>query len=185
MSGYELGRPTRRCAVSGRELSVGEPYVAALVDQDGSVRPLRMDFSLAAWSAEPRPIAEDRLIGSWKTTVHAHGDRPKPILDDETMLELFEATADDPRRAGLRLVLALMLVRRRVLAHEGNRGTSMLVRVRGTPRADASSLIEVPDPGLDESTLTEVIIEIEAMAGGEAAQPEVIVPPSAPQGAGA
>lgn len=185
MNGYELGRPTRRCAASGRELAVGESYVAALVDQDGAARPARLDFSLQAWSAEPRPISEDRLIGSWKTTVHAHGERPKPILDDETMLELFEATADDPRRAGLRLVLALMLVRRRVLAHEGNRGSSMLVRVRGTPRADAASLIEVPDPGLDESTLTEVIIEIEAMAGGDAEPPEVVTPPAAPQGAGA
>ena len=195
MSGYELGRPTRRCASTGRELAVGEAYIAVLVDQDNSPRPARLDYSTQAWTEGAggrRPISDDRLIGSWKTVVHAAGDKPKPILDDETMLELFEATAGDKRRAGLRLVLALMLIRRRVLAHEGNRGSAMLVRIRGNPRANGAEIIEVPDPGLDESTLAEVILEMESLAGGEAAppeaspadpaaEPEVVVQPS-PQG---
>jgi hypothetical protein len=164
-SNYELGRPTRRCHVTGRELRVGDAYVAALLDQDASAKPLRLDFSLEAWNAEPKPIDHDRLIGSWRTHVHAAGEKPKPILDDETMLELFEATGDDEKRAGLRLVLALMLIRKRILAHEGNRGTSMLVRHRGTPREQAN-MIEVKDPGLDESTIGEVIMEIEGLASG-------------------
>ncbi|MGH7133029.1 MAG: hypothetical protein ACREJO_13900 [Phycisphaerales bacterium] len=188
MSGYELGRPTRRCASTGRELAVGEAYIAVLVDHDGSPKPARLDYSVQAWTEGRRPVSDDRLIGSWKTVVHAAGDKPKPILDDETMLELFDATAGDKRRAGLRLVLALMLIRRRVLAHEGNRGSAMLVRIRGTPRANGAEIIEVPDPGLDESTLAEVIMEMESLAGGEPATPDaaptehdVVVQPS-PQG---
>jgi len=59
-------------------------------------------------------------------------------------------------------------MRRRLLVLESNRPGVMLVRPRGVPRPpEGPPLIEVIDPGVDESTIISVIAELE----GDDAEP--------------
>ncbi len=188
---YPIGRPQRTCAATGRELVAGEQTVATLVENPQTNLIERRDFSAEAWNATPGPVPARQLLASWKVTVPATDEKPRPILDDDAMLDLFEqlgtsaetpvAESDSarpsPARAALRLVLALMMIRRRLLSHESNRGTTLLVRPRGVPRPQAGGppLIEVADPGLDTTMINDVLSELESLGVADA--------PAAPAGA--
>jgi hypothetical protein len=170
-SAYPTGSPTRRCAATGRTLEVGEHCVSALVegpDDEGKPRLRRADFAADAWNNGARPASPARVVGSWRTTIHAATTKPKPILDDEAMLDLLgQVEGGEPRRDAMRYVLALMLVRRRRLAPDPSAATpagTLRLRARGS-EADRALIIEVKEPTLDEATLGEVIAELEAMTG--------------------
>ena len=127
----------------------------------------RVDFSLPAWQGGARPVSPARLIGSWRATVHAAGERVKPVLDDQAMLDLLEQIEPgETRRDGLPYVLALMLVRRRLLVAEPSRGETLVLRRRGEA-AEIAVRVEVKDPGLDEASLTNLIAELEQLAGND------------------
>lgn len=176
-STYTIGRSTGRCAATGRDFAPGERFVAALCERAGEEPLVRVDFALDAWSAGARPAPPLRMLGSWRTSLH-HASGPArsgPLLDDEGLLDLLRGMAgddsaeSDPRRAAIRFVLALMLVRRKLLIPEpgGHAAATLCLRVRGTAaEPGGAELIEVTDPGLDESAMTAAIEQIEALAGG-------------------
>jgi hypothetical protein len=116
---------------------------------DGTLE--RLDFSIGAWEGGARPAG--RLFGSWRGVMPAADAAPKLRLDDGELLELFEQLGEtsEARAAGLRYVLALLLVRRRVLRYEGAANGRILVR-----HPDARERVEVIDPGLDEEQLSAV-----------------------------
>lgn len=162
---YSIGAMTRRCAHTGRELRTGEPFVAALVkppvDPTAGLGDeyVRLDFEAPAWDQGARPGRGHVLLGTWRGVVPEPGAKKRVFIDDTALLEMFEqsdestdeqAVGED--RAAFRFVLALLLIRKRLLVVEGSKGRSMLVRVRGTPKPpEGPALIEVEDPGLDEA----------------------------------
>lgn len=168
---YPIGRSQRTCYATQRALAPGEKYVAALVETEGGGVE-RRDYSVQAWEAGPRPVKQSRLIGFWRGTVGPAENGRRAMLDDETMLDLFDQTPPDrAERAALRFVLALMMVRRRVMLQEGARDGAMLLRRAGEARPpEGPAFIEVRDPGLDEGTIAEVIAELEGMSSGTAAE---------------
>ncbi len=160
-SSYQIGRSPGRCAVSGRDLAVGEAYVAAaLVDRAGEEGFERVEFSLEAWEEGNRPGA---LFGYWRAVVPEPNAKPKVFVDDESLMELFDTLEDAEAgsdRAALRFVLTLIMLRKRLLRHVGQRHREnvreMLVRKKG--QATESESIAVIDPELGTS-------EVEAIAG--------------------
>ncbi|MBA4120564.1 MAG: hypothetical protein C0513_07700 [Isosphaera sp.] len=162
-----IGRHTRRCALSGRELLPGERTVAALLDDGPGRPPVRADYALDAWRASPP--GPERVIARWHTTVCQKAHKAAPLLDDDTLLDILDepggdhaqpiadtgATADPggahsaaAQRRTLRYVVALLLVRRRRLAVEGieppaggpQRGRgALLLRRRGSGQAGSEA----------------------------------------------
>jgi hypothetical protein len=113
MIDYDIHRCTRRCAANDRELAIGETCYSVLI-QDGAAV-VRRDFSTEAWSGPP-----EKTIGWWKTTVaDPHAGRPHWAPND-VMLNYFDRLLEDPAAEDARYVLALLLVRRRVLRVEGH-----------------------------------------------------------------
>lgn len=220
-SSYTLGRPTRRCAATSRELAVGESYIATLHDEPSPNPPRRVDYSLEAWR-EVSTASTPGLLAFWKATVpDPHRKHEHVVLDDDALTDLFEQTengsiedvaepdgsgqaagtsgvteavgASDAsvgatssagstvstastapaidaaliaqRRAALRFVVALLMIRRKLLVLETTRPGLMLVRHKSTPRPpEGPALIEVRDPGVDEATVISVIAELEGNA---------------------
>jgi hypothetical protein len=108
---YELQRCTRHCATTGRELRPGETYYTALV---GGGRDLqRRDFAAEAWQGPP-----EGAIGWWKSKIPEPTARKPQIAPNDVLLQLFDELENQPRRADMRYVLALLLVRRRVARPE-------------------------------------------------------------------
>lgn len=175
-----VGRSTGVCAASGTALAVGDRYVATLVDRPGEAAPVRLDFSLDSWNAGKRPTSPDRLIGSWRTSMRNSAAEPKQLLSDDELVELFEemAGAVEPKHLAFRYVLALMLIRRRMLRLVGERrhdgASTLLVRPKLPPGGIAAlngpegDPMEVTDPGLDEATINDVIEQLGQVLGGAA-----------------
>jgi len=165
-SAYQIGRSPGTCAVSGRALEAGERYVAALVAHPESEGFERVEYSLEAWESGARPAG---LFGYWRATVPEKDAKPKLLVDDESLLELFDSLEEAPEQAALRFVLTLLLLRKRLLKHVGQRHTSeareMLVRRRGEP-AEAPA-ISVVDPGLEAHEVETIAAQLEPVLLGD------------------
>jgi hypothetical protein len=111
MIDYEIQRCSRRCAATDRELKSGEVCYSVLVPEGAAV--VRRDYSSEAWQGPP-----ENAIASWKSTlVDPHAGRLHWAPND-VMLNYFERLIEDPAAEDARYVLALLLVRRRVLRLE-------------------------------------------------------------------
>lgn len=114
MEQWELARPTGVCTVTGRELREGEEYYAVLFEDEDSLR--RADYCLEAWDGPP-----EGAFCHFRTRVPVREAAKKPLLVDNDMLvNLFLRLADqtEPLRLQFRFVLALILMRKRLLRYE-------------------------------------------------------------------
>ena len=129
---YDIQRPTGVCAATGRELTPGETVYTALVDPPAEQRPegadkrdengelpmLRIDVCAQSWDAGFRP---PHLFGYWRTIVSEANEKKKLLVGDaaiqELMLSMDEAT--EPKQLAFRYVLALILLRKKLLRHDG------------------------------------------------------------------
>lgn len=172
---YPLSRPTGVCAASGRSLAVGERYVAVLVEMPESDAMVRQDFSLDAWEGGARPAAPGRVFATWRSAL-PEPTAPKKLLvmSDDELLDLFEQLSEstDQKKLAFRYVLALLLVRRKLLRYSGVRGrgpgSKMLVSRKPTAPGAEMPTLEVVDPGLDEETLSGAMQQIGELMGIEA-----------------
>ena len=108
---YEIHRSTRHCAKTGRELKPGEMFYSVLTTSGTEV--VREDFASEAWEGPP-----DNTLGWWKSHVPHADARKMHWAPNEVMLDLFDDLAEQLDQADMRYVLALLLIRRRVLRLE-------------------------------------------------------------------
>jgi hypothetical protein len=108
---YEIQRCTRRCAATDRELQPGEEFYSVLV-ADGA-KLVRHDFSVEAWQGPP-----EGAVGWWKSQVPRPDAKRVHWAPNDVMLHLFDELEQQPARQDMRYVLALLLVRRRVMRLE-------------------------------------------------------------------
>lgn len=168
-SSYPISRSSGRCASTGKEFVTGDPLVVALVEVEGQEDLQRLDFSKDAWDAGARPQAPLTLFASWKASFQPADTKKKLLLSDEELLDLFEqlGASDQPRQRAFRYVLALLLVRRKVLVYEGQREGVMRVREKRTVAEAPAPTVEVLDPGLDDKTTGEVIEQLGEVIGAD------------------
>lgn len=151
---YDLGRSTGVCAATGRALTPGEVAVAVLVERDADGGLERLDYSAEAWDSEARP---SNVFCFWRRRIPESNAKPKPFIDDDELMSLFDqlADAEQDRQLAFRFILSLILIRKRLLRHVGSKqvdGRSVtLVKPRGA-EAD-SPPIEVVDPGMDAEAI--------------------------------
>jgi len=77
----------------------------------------RVDVSLDAWDQGHRP---DRLFSYWRSTVPLPHEKKKLFVNDEALMDLLTRLGDhdQPDRQSFRFVLALILMRKRLLRYE-------------------------------------------------------------------
>jgi len=111
MIDYDIQRCSRRCAATDRELNVGEVCYSVLVPEGAAV--VRRDYAAEAWPGPPAGA-----LGWWQTTIVDPQAGRLHWAPSDVMLNYFERLLDDPAAEDARYVLALLLVRRRVLRVE-------------------------------------------------------------------
>lgn len=109
---YEIRRFTQRCAATDRRLEPGEPYFSVLLE--GPKGAERRDLSVESWSGAPA-----ECLGWWRAVVPQPGAKPA-AAPNEVLLGLLSRWEGDAGRAELRYVLALLLLRRRVVRLDQN-----------------------------------------------------------------
>ncbi len=175
-SGFTLGRRTGLCASTGEPIAEGAEVVTMLVESDEADEGIaRLDFAAEAWDQGARPAEAQRVFAFWRGTQPASGaNTSSRLISDEELLELFSRTEteqDDPRQVTFRYVLGLLLIRRRLLSvlktTRRDNADVLHVRVRGRP----DDVLEVSDPGLDDSQLEAETEALLALLAPEDDQP--------------
>jgi hypothetical protein len=161
MTEYQIQPNTRRCAVTGRDLTPGERYYSVLLDEGGKF--VRRDYAAEAW---PGPPAE--AFSFWTGRVPAPDARRRPPIDDDLLLDCFQRLEGrvDPASENFRFVLALLLMRRRRFKFEEARhedGQELLV-VRC---ARTGARHEVANPCLTDEEMTAVQEDVFQALGWE------------------
>lgn len=141
MLDFVVQRCTRRCHVSDRELRPGEMFYSVLVADHGDV--VRRDFAEDAWQGPP---AES--LGWWKSQMPAANARKMHWAPNDVMLHYFQQLGDDAPEADTRYVLALLMIRRRVVRLESteqdDEGQETLVLF--CPRSENEYRVKVATP---------------------------------------
>jgi hypothetical protein len=105
---FEVQRCTRCCAATERPLEPGDECYSVLEIVGAEI--VRKDYCPEAWKGAP-----ESAFGWWKSRVSEPTARKIKLAPNDVLLELFDQLADKSEQQDLRYVLALLLVRRRVL----------------------------------------------------------------------
>lgn len=160
---WEVEAATGRCAATGRILEEGEEFYTVLFEQGESFT--RLDYSLEVWQGPP----EDAYC-HFKTRVPIKEKQKKVFVDDEVLVGFFERLADEtePVRVQFRFVLALILMRKRLLRYEGSTmqdGVEVweMTLTRPGPDKSRGSLHRVVNPQLSDDQIEAVSRELSAI----------------------
>jgi hypothetical protein len=142
MIDYEVQRCTRHCAASGRELEPGEAFYSTLTAEGAQV--VRHDFAPEAWQGPPEGV-----LGWWKSQMPARNAKKLHWAPNDVMLELLESLEAQPDKWDMRYVLALLLIRRRVVRMEETEkdAAGQEVSVLYCPRRDTTYRVATAMPG--------------------------------------
>jgi hypothetical protein len=112
MLDFDISRCSRKCSATERDLHAGETCYSALVAEGDAV--LRRDYSAEAWKGPP-----EGSLGWWKSTVVDPNANRMHWAPSEVMLNYFVQLEGNSAAEDTRYVLALLLVRKRMLRNEG------------------------------------------------------------------
>jgi hypothetical protein len=111
MLDFEVQRCTRRCAKTQRELQPGEVFYSVLMAEGAQV--VRYDYAAEAWEGEP-----DHALGSWKSRIPEPNAAGMHWAPSDVMLNYLEELETHADQRDERYVLALLLLRRRIVRSE-------------------------------------------------------------------
>ena len=143
---WNVARSGLACAQCGSEFREGRTYFSALTEQGADF--VRRDFCPPCW----QQAKGGSFFSFWETRRLPAQRRPR--IDTEVVLDFLRKLQEDeqPERKQMRFVLALYLVRRRVLKLAGVRreGDRHLLEFRRPRRQET---LTVEDPHLSEEQI--------------------------------
>lgn len=158
---YDIQRCTRRCQATGRELAPGEAVYSVLAEVGGNIT--RQDFAADAWQGPPADA-----VGWWKGIVADAGGKRVHWAPNDVMLHYFEQLDGNPAKEDVRYVLALLLVRRRIVRVESTEkdaaGNETLVVY--SPRNEVEYRVKVAMPPVEREAAIQAELS-ELLQGGE------------------
>jgi hypothetical protein len=173
---YDIAKTQGQCSACEKELLPDEEYVATLVEAapDAEEEFERCDYCTACWQArgEGDENAEAEADGTycvWQSRLPQPQEKKKLFIDDELLINFFQRLEgdDEPGRINFRFVLALILMRKRLLIYDrmtrNDDGTeTWAMRLKGADEAH-----EVLNPQMDEEKITAVSEQLGQILEGE------------------
>ena len=111
MLDFEIGRFTRRCAATDRELQPGDAFYSLLIAEGEMV--VRKDYSAENW-----PGAPEDAICHWKSEMPDASAHKVTWAPKDAILGYFLELLEKPDDADQLYVLALLLIRKRIVRME-------------------------------------------------------------------
>lgn len=165
---YDIARAAGICAECGKELSPGEEFIATLKEAGDEL--LREDYCPACWSGRPADSDEDPdLLGTWQTRTPQPKEKKKLFIDDELLVNFFErlAGAESSVKISLRYVLALVLMRKRLLIYDGTERLDDGAEIWKMHLKGSDKTHSVIDPKMDAEQVAEVSRQLGQIMEGE------------------
>lgn len=113
MQDYSISKSTRRCAISGRNLEPDECYFSVIMPEGDEVA--RLDIAASHWQGPSQGA-----IGWWRNKMPSAAARKLRPAPNAVLLDTLTDLLERPGQEQLAYLLALLLVRRRVLQEEQN-----------------------------------------------------------------
>jgi len=194
-SSWNVGRTSAVCAACQAVISPNGVCWAALCDaplapgpageaikknakEQGKEPPspfVRIDFCEKCWAEGKRPTAGE-VFSFWKTVVPEPQQKKKLLVDDNVLMDVFQRMEErtEPQEIRFRFVLALILMRKRLLKYEGMEPVAAEAEAlspspevwRMLPRGGEAS-VHVINPHLTADQITEVSQQLSAILAEE------------------
>ncbi|MGB0598585.1 MAG: hypothetical protein ACPGLY_18000 [Rubripirellula sp.] len=164
---YKVGRCTRVCHSQSRPLRDGEWYYSVVLESDEEF--VRQDYSAESWTGPP-----ENAIGWWKNRMPMSDEKKLVLAPPEVLIDMLRQMEAVPSRAKSRYLLALMLMRRKLVrsapveTQDLMKGVSANKPDSPSQRQDAND-VELPDyagPEGVEPDGTEEILRVEVISDG-------------------
>ena len=164
---FNIARMGPRCQTCDLELPPGSDVVATLTETKDDF--VRSDYCPACWGQRPDEAAEAEFFCTWRTRVPEAKARKKLFVDNDLLINFFErlAGAAEPAKVNFRFVLALVLMRKRLLVYgrsekrpDGSELWHMTMKHNQSPH-------EVVDPKMDEAMIEQVSGQLGQILEGE------------------
>ena len=108
---YSISKCSRKCAIGERELNPGELFYSVLEAEGEKIS--RKDIAAENWNGP-----SDSMIGWWRSEMPQAGPKKLRLAPNGVLLDTLAELIEKPGQEKLAYVLALLLVRRRVLSEE-------------------------------------------------------------------
>ena len=154
MNEWEVDKPFGRCYGTGRKIEYGEEYFGALVQTDEGLQ--RRDFCADYWESQ-----KPEVFCYWKTRLPQPGQKRQLFVDDQMLMAFFERLEKETEQEKIdfRFVLALILMRKRILKYDATRveDDKEIWRLRIVGEKQTA---EVVNPHLDEEQIEQLSSQI-------------------------
>ncbi len=154
MDEWEINKPLGQCHGTERKIEYGEEYFAALVDTEEGLK--RQDFCADYWESQKPDV-----FCYWRTRLPDPGQKRQLFVDDQMLMAFFERLGKEtePEKINFRFVLALILMRKRILKYDETKTVDdqelWRLRVVGEKQ-----IVEVVNPHLDEEQIEQLSSQI-------------------------
>ena len=168
--------PAEKAAAMDAEQAAGKKKNAKEEEKAAPSPFVRIDFCEACWAQGKRP-ADVTMFSFWKTIVPEPQQKKKLLVDDSVLMDVFQRMEGrgEPQEIRFRFVLALILMRKRLLKYEGMDPTPAPVAAQDAPPPEtwrmlpraAEKPVLVINPHLNADQITEVSQQLSAILAEE------------------
>ncbi len=159
---YKITPATGSCCKCTREFGQGQDFVAAVREQGEEFQ--RDDYCTECWSSLEN--GDKKYFAAWQAKMPQREEKKKLFVDDEVLSNFFVRLGEQPERVSFRFVLALVLMRKKILVYEAldkKDGRDVwLMRFRGDKKQ-----YEVIDPHMTEEKISQVSRQLGQILAGE------------------
>jgi hypothetical protein len=157
MSEWEVDKPLGRCYGTGRKIEPGEEYFGALLEIEEGLQ--RRDFCADYWESE-----KPNVFCYWKSKLPSPDEKKQIFVDDNMLMAFFERLENEAEKEKLnfRFVLALILMRKRLLKYDATRDEDgkEVWRLRIVGNKSSDNRVDVINPHLDEEQIKQLSSQI-------------------------
>ncbi len=164
---WEVAKTQGVCAGCRQTFEAKQEYYAALAEAnhgpEQSAGFKRRDYCQDCWQRE-----HPEVFCFWKTSVPEPTQKKKLLVDDDVLLDFFERLAgvDEQAKINFRFVLALILMRKRILKYQQTElRDGKEFWIMGQVRQQSTH--EVLNPQLDDASIEEVSEQLNAILRSE------------------
>ena len=163
---YKISKPGALCLSCEARLAGGDELVAAVRERDGQF--IREDYCLACW-AKHSLAGDPDVYGVWHTHVPRPDEKKRLLVDDELLINFFERLggADDPAKINFRFVLALVLMRKKLLVYDRSDKDEADNELWTMHFRKSDQKHKVINPGMDEDKIAEVSRSLSEIMEGD------------------
>lgn len=165
-----IAKMSGRCDACQAELLPGEEVVATLTE--GKEQFVRADLCLKCWQeryGRDAARADQEFLCLWRRRVPEPKETKKLFIDNELLVNFFErlAGAEEPARINFRFVLALVLMRKKLLTYGRSDTTDDGLEVWKMQLKHTGEVHEVINPQMDEEKIEDVSRQLGQILEGE------------------